>query len=175
VDPLLQQIVPRTDRIPRSQLIAITDGYFDVFAQTKDAKVPFDDRCVRRENGISATGNPDGPVVDSSKPTFRLFSQGCEEELETGFFKALFQLRDHHSLVVDEEQGLVLHLSFFDAAGNIKSVSVPGKGKVTVPPEFLRPATYVVPQLFKIMKGRIRLIEGLAWPVPYGMKSGWDR
>ena len=84
------------------------------------------------------------------------------------------RLRGHNSLVVDEKLGLVLDLSFFDAAGNIKSVSVPGTGKVAVPPEFLRPATYVAPRLFKILNGRIRLIEVLAWPVPYGMKSGWD-
>jgi hypothetical protein len=175
VDPLLQQIVPRADRVPRARLIALTDRYFDAFAQAKGAMVPFDERCMRRENGIQATGNPDGPVVDPAQPAFRLFRQGCEQELDTGFLSALLKSRDRHTLVVDEEQGLVLHLSFFDAAGNVKSVSVPGTGKVAVPPEFLRPATYVAPQLFKILNGKIRLIEGLAWPVPYGMKSGWDR
>ena len=175
VDPLLQQIAPRADRAPRTQLIALTDRYFDAFAQAKGAMVPFDERCVRRENGIAATGNSDGPVVDPAQPAFRLFRQGCEQELDTGFFSALLRLRDRYPLVVDEEQGLVLHLGFFDAAGNVKSVSVPGAGKVAVPPEFLRPATYVAPQLFKILNGKIRLIEGLAWPVPYGMKSGWDR
>jgi hypothetical protein len=46
---------------------------------------------------------------------------------------------------------------------------------VAVPPNLLRPATYIAPQLFKILDGKIRLIEGLAWPVPYGMKSGWER
>jgi hypothetical protein len=175
VDPLLRHIVPRADRVPRTQLIAITDRYFDAFAQAKGFMAPLDEGCVRRENGIPATGNPDGPVVDPEQPAFRLFSQGCEQELDTGFFSALLRLRDLHSLVVDEEQSLVLHLSLFDAAGNIKSVSVPGTGPVAVPPEFLRPVTYVAPRLFKILNGKIRLIEGLAWPVPYGMKSGWDR
>jgi hypothetical protein len=174
-DPLLQQIVPPASRVPRTQLIALTDRYFDAFAQAKGTMVPFDERCARRENGIPATGNPDGPVVDPAQPAFHLFRQGCEQELDTGFFSALLRLRDRHSLVVDEEQGLVLHLGLLDAAGNVKSVSVPGTGKVAVPPVFLRPATYVAPQLFKILNGKIRLIEGLAWPAPYGMKSGWDR
>lgn len=175
VDPLLQQIVPRSGRVPRNRLIALTDRYFDAFAQANDATVLFDERCARRENGIPATHNPNGPVVDPAQPAFRLFSQGCGQELEAGFFSALLRLRDPRALVVDEEQGLVLHLGFFDAAGNIKSVSVPGTGKVAVPTEFLRPATYAAPRLFKILNGKIRLIEGLAWPVPYGMKSGWDR
>jgi hypothetical protein len=174
-DPLLQQIVPRASRVPRAQLVALTDQYFDAFAQAKGAIAPFDERCSRRENGIAATGNPDGPVVDPAQPAFRLFRQGCAQEIDTGFFSALLKLRDNHSLVVDEEQGLVLHLSFFDAAGNVKSVSASGTGKVAVPQDLLRPATYATPQLFKILDGKIRLIEGLAWPVPYGMKSGWDR
>jgi hypothetical protein len=62
---------------------------------------------------------------------------------------------DRHTMVVYEEQGLALHLGFFDAPGNIKSVSVPGIGKVAVPPELLQPATYVAPQLFKILRGSI--------------------
>jgi hypothetical protein len=175
VDPLLQQIVPRASRVPRSQLIALTDRYFGAFVQARGAKVPFDERCERRENGIPATGNPDGPVVDPALPAFRLFSKGCSQELDTGFFSSLLRLRHGNALVVDEEQGLVLHLGFFDAAGNVKSVSVPNTGKVAVPPNLLRPATYIAPQLFKILDGKIRLIEGLAWPVPYGMKSGWER
>jgi hypothetical protein len=174
-DPLLQQVVPATGRSPRAQLLALTDRYFDAFTQAKGAMAPLDEHCARRENGVQATDNPDGPVVDPAQPAFRVFSQGCGREIDTGFFGALLRARDGHPLVVDEEQGLVLHLSFFDAAGDVRSVSVPGMGKVAVPPEFLRPATYVAPQLFKVRNGKIRLIEGLAWPVPYGMKSGWDR
>ena len=175
VDPLLQQIVPSADRVPRAQLAALTSRYFDAFKQAKGAMVPFDERCLRRENGIPATGNPEGPVVDPAQSAFRLFSQGCGQELDTGFFSSLLKLRDGYNMVVDEEQGLVLHLGFFDAPGNVKSVSVPGVGNVSAPRELLRPATYVAPQLFKVLNGRIRLIEGLVWPVPYGMKSGWDR
>jgi len=174
-DPILQQIVPRTGRVPRAQLVSITERYFDAFAQAKGAMAPLDERCVRRENGIPATGNPDGPVVDPAQPAFRLFGQGCAQELDTGFFSSFMRLRDRYRMVVDEEQGLVLHLGLFDAAGNVKSVAVPGAGKVALPPDYLRPVTYIAPQLFKIINGRIRLIEGLAWPVPYGMKSGWER
>jgi hypothetical protein len=159
----------------RDQLISATDKYFEGFTQSKGSLVPFGAQCSRRENGMPATDNPDGPVVDSAQPAFRVFSQGCADELDRGFFSALSKVRGVRQLVVDEKQGLVLDLAFFDNEGNVKSVSVPGVGMVTVPSEFLRPITFMAPQLFKIEGGKIRQIDGLAWPVPFGMDSGWDK
>ncbi len=57
----------------------------------------------------------------------------------------------------------------------LPSVWARGSGQIQVPAEFLRPITYVQPHLFKIERGKIREIEGLSWPVPFGMKSGWDQ
>ena len=159
----------------RDQLISATDKYFEGFTQSKGSLVPFDAQCSRRENGMPATNNPDGPVVDSAQPTFRVFSQGCAQELDRGFFSALSKVRGVRQLVVDEKQGLVLDLAFFDNEGNVQSVPVSGVGKVTVPSEFLRPITFMAPQLFKIEGGKIRQIEGLSWAVPFGMGSGWEK
>ena len=174
-DATLLEPLPATGRTSREQLIAASDRYFDGFTQNKGAIVPFAEQCSRRENGIAATNNSAGPVVDPALPAFRVFSQGCAQELDRGFFSALSRARDRRPLVVDEDQGLVLELALFDNEGNVKSVSVPGAGNVVVPSEFLRPITYVEPQLFKIESGKIRAIEGLSWPVPYGMKSGWNQ
>jgi len=44
-----------------------------------------------------------------------------------------------------------------------------------VPSEFLRPISYLAPQLFKIENGKIREIEGLSWAMPFGMPSGWGK
>lgn len=159
----------------RDQLIATTNRYFEGFTETRGSTVPFAERCSRRENGIAATDNPDGPVVDPARPSFRVFRQSCLQELEIGFFSAVMKVRDVRQLVVDAEHGLVLNLALVDNEGDVKSVSVPGVGAVSVPPEFLRPITYLVPQLFKIEDGKIIRIEGLAWPVPYSMSSGWDK
>jgi len=159
----------------RDQLVGATKGYFDAYAQSKGSVAPFDAHCSHRENGMAATNNAEGPIPDPAQPAFRIFSQGCAEELDRGFFSALSKVRDVRPLVVDEKQGLVLVLGFFDNEGDVKSVSVPGTGKVTVPPEFLRPITFLQPLLFKIEGGKIRQIEGLSWPVPYGMKSGWEK
>jgi len=174
-DPTLLEPLPAAERTPRDQLIAATDRYFDGYTQGKGSIVPFAQRCSRRENGIAATNNPDGPVVDPAQPAFRVFSQSCAQELDRRFFSEISKVRDRRQLVVDQEHGLVLDLALFDNEGDVRSVSVPGVGKVAVPSEFLRPITYVVPQLFRIEKSKIHQIEGLAWPVPYGMRSGWDR
>ena len=153
----------------RGQLVSTTKAYFDAYAQGKGSVAPFDSKCVRRENGLAAANNPDGPAPDKAQPSFHLFSEGCAEEIDRGFFTALAKVRDVRPLVVDEKQGLVLNLAFFDNEGDVKSVAVAGAGTVAVPPEYRRPMTLLAPQLFKIEGGKIREMEGLSWAVPYGM------
>ncbi len=171
---LLEPVAPSA-RVPREQLVAATKSYFDGFAQSKGSVVPFDDKCSRRENGMAATDNSAGPVADPAQPAFRVFSASCGGELDRGFFSSLAKVRDRRLLVVDEEQGLVLNVAMFDNRGNVKSVAVNGVGNVAVPREFLRPISFMQPQLFKIEGGKIREIEGISWAVPYGMRSVWDQ
>jgi hypothetical protein len=173
-DPILLQRSTAATRTPRNQMIAAVNRYFDGYEQSKDSIVPFADNCSRRENGFMVTNNTDGPVLDPAHPGFKVFGQGCSQELDGGFFSVLSKARDSRQLVVDEDHGVVLVLTLFDNEGDVKSVQMPGIGPVIVPPEFLRPITYLTPQLFKIENGKIRQIEGLSWPVPYGMRSGWD-
>jgi hypothetical protein len=174
-DSALLEPVPAAEHSTREELTAVTDRYFEAFAQKKGSAAMFADSCFRRENGFAATNNSDGPVVDPAQPAFRVFSQGCAQEIDRGFFSALSKVGDHRPLVVDVEQGLVLDLAFLDNEGNVKSVSVSGVGDVKVPAEFLRPITFMEAQLFKIEGGKIREIEGASWPMPYGMRSGWDK
>ena len=172
-DPTLLDPVPTADRSPRKKLIGITDQYFQAFSQNKGSAAPFADSCSRRENGFAATNNSDGPVVDPAQPAFRVFTGSCAQEIDRGFFSSLSKVGDHRPLVVDLEQGLVLDLAFLDNEGNVKSVSVAGLSDVKVPAEFLRPITFMQPQLFKIEADKIQAIEGISWPMPYGMRSGW--
>jgi hypothetical protein len=159
----------------REQLLNAAEGYFDAFRQSQGSLAPIDTQCARRENGVMATNNPDGPVIDAAQPTFRLFSGSCAEELDRGFFSALWKVRNVRPLVIDEKQGLVLTLAFLDNEGAAKSVAVKGVGPVVVPGELRRPITFMTPQLFKIDDGKIRAVEGLSWPVPFGMRSAWGQ
>jgi hypothetical protein len=160
----------------RDDLISATKAYLDGFTQRKSALVPLDGQCSRRENGIAATNNPDGPAPDKAQPSFHVFSGGCAGELDRGFFSGFTKVRDARPLVVDEKQGLVLNLAFFDNEGDVNSVAVAGVGNVAVPAEYRRAFTFMAPQLFKIEDGKIREIEGLSWPVPFGMRpAAWEK
>jgi hypothetical protein len=172
-NPVLFEALTATEG--RNQMTSAVSQYFDGFNQNKGSLVPFDKPCSRRENGVMATDNTSGPVVDPAQPAFHVFSQGCAEEVDRGFFGTLMKARDARPLVIDERQGLVLEISFSDNEGNLKSVAVPGVGNIAVPTEFLRPISYMQAQLFKIQDGKIRQIEGLSWAVPFGMPSGWDK
>ena len=173
-DAALLKPTPAAERMTRDQLIATADHYYEGFAQNKGSIVPFADGCARRENGILATNNNAGPVLDPAQPSFRAYSQSCAGELDRGFFSALMKLGEKRYWVIDEEQGLALSLALFDNEGNVKTVSVAGVGNVTVPRAFLRPITFLAPQIFKIEGGKVVQIEGLSWPVPYGKRSGWN-
>jgi len=157
----------------RDELVNATQGYFAAFQSGQASLAPIDAQCSHRENGLMATNNPEGPVIDAAQPGFRLFSGSCAEELDRGFFAALWKVRDVRPLVIDEKQGLVLTLAFLDNEGAAKSVAVKGVGPVAVPGELRRPITFMTPQLFKIDNGKIRAVEGLSWPVPFGMRSAW--
>jgi len=173
ISPSAALLEPLAAPESRDALVRATNAYFDAFTQSKSSLAPLDAQCSRRENGFASTNNLDGPVVDKAQPAFHLFSESCAGELDRAFLSTLSKVRDARPMVVDEKQGLVLNLAFFDNEGNVKSVSVSAAGMITVPNDLLRPITFMTPQLFKIQNGKIRAIEGLSWAVPFGMRSAW--
>jgi hypothetical protein len=175
VSPDAALLEPLAAAETHEQLVGATKGYFDAYAQGKGSAAPLDAQCARRENGFAATNNPNGPAPDKAQPSFHMFSESCAAELDRGFFSALEKVRDARPLVVDEKQGLVLDLAFFDNEGDVKSVAVAGVGNVAVPLEYRRAFSFMAPQLFKIEGGKIREIEGLSWAVPFGMRpAAWS-
>lgn len=175
ISPDVALLAPLTkaEETPRAEMIAATKEYYQGYEEKKASMVPFASQCSSRENGMATTNNPNGPVMDPSHPNFHVFGGSCAEEINQGYLSALQKPRDVRPMIVDVEQGLVLDLALMDNEGNVKSVDVPGVGNVAVPRNFLRPITFLKPQLFKIEGGKIREIEGLSWAVPFGMPSGW--
>jgi len=174
VSPDAALLAPIDKAETRDQLVGATKEYFDAYAQSKGSAAPFADKCARRENGFTATNNPDGPAPDKAQPSFHVFSESCAGELDRGYFSGFAKVRNAGPLVVDEKQGLVLNLAFYDNEGDVKSVSVAGVGSVAVPAEYRRAFTFMAPQLFKIDSGKIRAIDGLSWAVPFGLRpASW--
>ncbi len=161
------------ERASRDELLAIVKRYFDAQRQRRGASAPLADTCVRRENGIAATDNPQGPIVDADHPGFGVFAATCSTQLDIGYIASLSEVR-HRPLVVDAANGLVLDLAYFDYSGAVRSVAVGGIGQVAVSVSFAAPITDIHVQLFKIESGKITRIEAAVRRVPYGQRAPWD-
>ena len=150
------------------------ERYFDAFAHKDGSVAPLAPGCIRRENGVMACNNAQGPLIDKSKPQFRLFARDCAGELICGFLAGIAKFRPHRTLVVDESLGLTLDLALLDNPGTAKSVTVADVGDILLPASLRAPWTDLHAQLFKFEGGKISRIEDLVRRVPYGQKSGWE-
>ncbi len=157
--------IPESARASRKDLIAATDPYFDGIEQSNGNIVPFAKDVIRVENGTqtcpsSFTGSKLGPL-------------DCRAQLNTHLFSYIFPIRPRRYTVVDRQRGLVLGVFMFNTPGTVKSVDVPGVGKVDESPAALRPFSEEVAELFKIKDGKIAAIVAVMTGLPFGGTSGW--
>jgi len=157
----------RPGRQSRETLVNAVNAYSQAYSSRNAASAPLAGNCMRRENGIDACNNPNGPVVDENKPDFRLFAQDLPGELDTGFLASITSLRDHRLQVVDTRQGLVLDLAVIDNAARNKSVDLPGAGTVNLGRSYRISWTDLHSSLFKVDRGALTYIEDLVRRVPY--------
>jgi hypothetical protein len=162
----------RHSPVNRKDMTSAVQRYFDAFERKDGTLAPLAKGCIRRENGVMACNNAQGPVIDKSKPQFSLFARDCAGELTTGFLAGIAKFRLHRTLVVDESQGLTLDLALLNNPGTSKSVTVDGAGEIALPASLRASWTDFHAQLFKFEAGKITHIEGLVRRVPYGQKSG---
>lgn len=150
--------------VSRAATIDAADSYFVGLGNATDKGVAFAPDCVRHENGVKTTGNPDFGN-DISK-------LDCQHQFATGFSKFITRLRDRR-WIVDEKTGVAMAILFFDHAGTVKDVKLADGSIMTVPYPFNRPFSFELFEAFKIDQGKIHEIEAILTSVPYGMKSGW--
>jgi hypothetical protein len=165
--PVLNEVMPEQDRLPRERLISIADGYFDTL-QLNDGTLftQFDPQCNRVENGVQTTNNPALSKLSVS------LTMSCEQQFKLGYFPYDDRLRARRYPLVDVERGLVLGAAFIDHAGRVgKFTLTSGKQEES---RYRRPHSYYLLELFKINKeGKIRQIEAVFMSVPYHMPSPW--
>jgi hypothetical protein len=170
LDPALLRKVSATSR---ADLLGAVDRYYRAFTGRDGSLAPLATGCRRRENGIAASGNAQGGIIDPAMPGFRLYAADCAGELDAGFLARIARLRERRTLLVDERAGLVLDLAALDNPGSTLHVDMPRIGRVKVPDSCLAPWTDLHAQLFRIDAGQISHIEDLVRRVPYGQGSGW--
>lgn len=164
VRPGLVEPLPAGRRVSREQMRAAADSYFVGLERATDQGVAFGPDCVRMENGMQTTSNPDFGA-DMGK-------LDCREQFATGFSKFITRLRDRR-WIVDEETGVAMAFLFFDHAGTVKKVALRNGTTMEVPFPFNRPFSFELFETFKIDAGKIREVEAILTEVPYGMKAGW--
>lgn len=177
-------------------LTAIVERYFEAVRQGSSGKAALAANCSRRDNGVRTTGNNEAEPLDSSVPAYRPFALGCAEQIDSGYFTNFTRLRGLRHLAVDPARGLVLSVAALDQPGDVKTIDVPGDGRVAFPagataaelastegtpqfyvkrhePNFRVPLTQLLAQLTRIEDGRIVQMESISRPAPYGVNTGW--
>lgn len=166
--PLMMQVIPEGQRLPRAELVRIGDSYFTgLDTENSGRNVPFDPDCQRRENGMVTANNPDFPEGSMQR-------MGCKAQFDTGFSVIVTDIRERRFEVVDPVTGLAFAFGYFDHDGSVAKMSQTLDGKlVDVSPMFRQPFSFYIAEIFKIKDGKIRQIEAVLTTVPYGMESGW--
>lgn len=166
----LAEFTPPADRLPRRDLIAISEKYFDALQDGDGDLAPFYPTCVRIENGTYSTGVP-GP---GAKP-----AETCYENIEK--IAPLLRIVKRRVVAVDETRNLVMLVADFLMPGT-DSPRLTAWKKAN-PPEasamidgIVRPSSGLMFELFRIREGKIAEIEAVFGArTSYGFGTGWDK
>jgi hypothetical protein len=170
---LLQPLEPPARR-SREELVHIAESYFNRLTDATSPLPPFDARCNRVENGLQTTNNPDPfPGMHPAPLSAAVSRLGCAEQFALGTLSFVSRVRERRYVLADESRGLVLALATFDHDGTSASASVGARPHGTLSTSLPSPYSYLVAELFKVERGRIRHIQAVITQVPYGMGSPW--
>ena len=157
---VFDQVLSPSQRVPRRSLLAAADAYFNAIEQHNGAVAPFHPQCMRFENGVQTTGNPE------LKPPL-----GCQEGMQ--MFTYIPRVRDRRYPIVDEERGLVFSIIVFDMPGEATSAVVNGR-TMELSESQRSKRSLLLMEVFKVVGGRIRDIEAFMFNTPLGAPSGWN-
>jgi hypothetical protein len=141
------------DRVPRSRMIALANGYFSTL-QMNDGEIRgtrFSPDATRYENGLE----------------FEHIEQG----FKSGFYRFNDRVRDRDFFLVDESRGIVMSRGFIDHKGVLDEyVLTDGQKRRSV---YREPHTWAFLEAFKIKDGMIVSVESTFIGAPYYMRSPW--
>ena len=168
--PHFERPVEPGERSSRNELVSVANRYFDGIERNDGTIIPVQPGSARFENGVQ--------TVRRLAPRDAGFPEGArmeiDEQISTGYFEYISEIRDRRYPVIDEEGGLVLGIVFFEHPGHLTSVEVKGVGSVELRPFARRPSSALIFELFKVEGGRITAVEAMLDMFPFGMRSGWD-
>ena len=174
LQPLWEEVAPPEERIGRDALVKVADSYFDALVQGSAALAPFDEDCMRFENGVQTVNNPASRPAPGARNGFNPGAMGCREQIDNQVFAYISRIEPRRFVVVDESHQAVLALAMFHHNGRTTTVETPNNGTYRLPAAVQRPFDEVVGEAFRIKDGKIREIEALTTSLPYGSDDGWE-
>ena len=165
--PIFSQALAPNERRSAAQLVGVVRAYLKAMIDAKPRPDLFDPDCQRVEDGMITANDPAAPD--------RITKLSCGAQLATGVSKLLDRVREPRFLMVDEERGLVHLVMFFDHRGGGRKITVRFEDGSTqdITSPFKTPSSFMCAELFKVTDGKVRQIEVVLLPVPFGMRSGW--
>jgi hypothetical protein len=99
--PPAERVVPKSERVSRADMIAITNSYFDGLTAHDGSLIIAHPGCVRLENGFSTTQRP-------------IPGGGTSDCTSAGAMANIFAVVARRYPIVDEEAGVVLAIGLFE-------------------------------------------------------------
>ncbi|HXQ26322.1 MAG TPA: hypothetical protein VN822_07940 [Candidatus Acidoferrales bacterium] len=164
--PALLEDLDSSDHPTRQQLVDAADLYFEAIEKSSGKLANFDKDVTRIENGTQ--------TCPSNFAGSKLGQLDCEKQLDTHLFEYITPIRPRRYTTVDEQKGLVIGVFMFNTPGMIRSVEVPGVGKVDESAAATRPFSEEVAELFKIKNGKIHDVVAVMVTLPFGADSNWS-
>ncbi|MBV9745693.1 MAG: hypothetical protein JO099_18170, partial [Acidobacteriia bacterium] len=108
--PPIERVAPKAERVPREDLIAITNSYFDSLSAHDGQVMIAHPGCERLENGVSTTQR-DAPA--NLPPNAAGIFNGKTDCRNEGAMTNIYAVVARRFPLVDEEAGVVLGLGVF--------------------------------------------------------------
>jgi len=149
----------------RPQLIAAANAYFDAMERGDAGLAKFDPQCNRIENGVQMT-NSRTPNLAAKAIDPRALS--CADQISAKVLSNYQVVYPRRIPVVDEERQTVFGFFMHQQPGDVTQVESPGRGLYKFSEADSQPGFVEVAQVFKLSGERIRRMESLTAPVPFG-------
>jgi hypothetical protein len=146
--------VPEAQRTSRDVMIAAANAYFDGIEASNGDAVPVTEGCNRIENGVQTTRST------------RFTTTTCNS---LGAFVYITKIRDRRFPIVDEERGVLVAAVAFDIPGGDYVRVINGEETT----RHYDPRSIIMFEAFKVVDGKIALIEAAMRNVPLGTSMGW--
>ena len=175
--PGFAEAVPPDQRSSRAELVRIANTKWDAFEDTsKGELIPYADDCERHDNGFLTAGNKPRPGEKASDIAGNESGlTTCRQQMTSGRFNNGNTVDPRRIWAVDQERGLVVGLFTPNVPGDHPEITLNNGEKMKVGLDELVPFTIQQVELFKIVGGKIHMVEVVYGPrVPYGMRSPFD-